>query len=175
MKRFKIVCIILMCLLSSHSVISCHHAADERPCEDKTFSFHGIPRPNSFVSDHDSILTIAQYKSLNQECKRIKEEIDVSLINLILKSAGVKNFKKEFADSLFNVWGIGDSITNRGMLIAISIEERQIAIVTGLGLENEYPDSLCAEIIQDMIPYCQEEEYYNALSIGTNDIRRGAK
>lgn len=172
MRRINILYFIIFGLLSINSFVCCRQEANERIGQDNAILFHGIPRPESFISDHDSILTVVQYDSLNRECRRLKEEINVSLVNLIVKKVGVDNFKKEFADSLFNVWGIGDSITNRGILIALSIDDRRIAIVTGLGLETDCPDSICLEIIQDMIPYCQEGQYFNALAEGTNDIKK---
>lgn len=172
MRRFKIPGIIIFVLLVLCGFISCRHTTNENISHDKTLSFHGIPRPDSFVSDSDSILTFFQYDYLNEASMELKRDANVSLVNLIVKKSGVENFKKEFADSIFNIWGIGDSITNRGLLIAISIDDRSLAIVIGLGLEQECSDSLCEEIIQDMIPYCREGEYYKALEVGTTEIKK---
>ena len=172
MRRLYTFCILQLIICFFCSISSCNSSYKDTISNEKELSFHGIPRPDSFVSDHDSILTVSQYDSLNVASIELLKDYNVSLITLLVNKSGVDNFKEEFADSIFNFWGIGDSDTNRGLLFAISIADRNIAIVTGLGLETECPDSVCAEIIQDMIPYCKKGEYYNALKVGTNDIKK---
>ena len=82
---------------------------------------------------------------------------------------------REFANELFNTWGIGDKETNRGLLIQLVTREdlREITFETGYGLEGELPDGLCMLIQKRrMIPPMKEGRYGEGLLAGLEEVRK---
>jgi len=82
---------------------------------------------------------------------------------------------REFANELFNTWGIGDKETNRGLLIQLVTREdlREITFETGYGLEGELPDGLCMLIQKRrMIPPMKEGRYGEGLRAGLEEVRK---
>ncbi len=53
----------------------------------------------------------------------------------------------EYATELARRWGVGDKEKNNGILVALSVDEREIFIAVGYGLEGALPDSKTGRII----------------------------
>lgn len=66
----------------------------------------------------------------------------------------------DYATELFTRWGIGKKDRDNGVLVLVSINDRQAAIRTGYGAEGVLPDALCWGIIRnDMLPHFKEGDY----------------
>ena len=66
----------------------------------------------------------------------------------------------DFATRLFSDWRIGKNDRDSGVLMLISIGDRQAVIRTGYGAEGVLPDVVCARIIRnEMRPRFREGDY----------------
>ncbi len=66
----------------------------------------------------------------------------------------------EYATELFTSWGIGKKDRDNGVLVLISVGDREAVIRTGYGAEGILPDALCWGIIRnDMAPRFKEGDY----------------
>lgn len=78
---------------------------------------------------------------------------------------------REYANRLFQKWGIGSREYDNGLLILIVPEEREIWIEVGYGLEGALPDSKVGNIIENSIlPYFKEDNYSEGILLGFNEI-----
>lgn len=107
-------------------------------------------KPIGYVNDFAGILTEAdkaRIKTLITETeKKTSAEIAVVTINS-LEGANLE----EFANEIFNTWGIGKKGKDNGALILVAKNERKIRIETGYGLEPILPDGKCGEIIRNVL------------------------
>lgn len=89
-------------------------------------------------------------------------------MSLIINNSYSKDFKS-FNDSVFNSWGIGDSILNNGVLLGIDVENKQIAVSIGSGISEPYVNfKPFWEIVVDSINInCKRGDYFNALKNGS--------
>ena len=55
----------------------------------------------------------------------------------------------DYANRLFKQWGVGQASTDNGVLVVIAIDDRDMAIEVGYGLEGVLPDGLAGQIIRD--------------------------
>ncbi len=79
-----------------------------------------------------------------------------------------------YATSLFEKWKIGSREYDNGMLILVALEERQLWIEVGYGLEGQFPDTKVKRIIDNYIlPYFSEGEYSKGILAGFNQILLG--
>ncbi|GMH38633.1 hypothetical protein BSKO_06517 [Bryopsis sp. KO-2023] len=81
--------------------------------------------------------------------------------NIDSKAAATK-----FAKDLLNKWGVGHSECNDGVLVAMMIENRKIAIATGAGARHLHT----RKIIAEMKPYLRTNQYEAAIKRGVYDI-----
>jgi uncharacterized protein len=66
--------------------------------------------------------------------------------------------------------GIGQRGKDNGVLVLLTVGERQVRITTGYGLEKTIPDQLATEIVQSMVPALAHGDYGGGLSVGVARI-----
>jgi len=70
------------------------------------------------------------------------------------------NTPSDYANRLYQAWGIGKKGEDKGVLIFLAAKERQVRIETGYGVEGIIPDGLAGEILDRFaIPYFKQGDY----------------
>lgn len=132
-------------------------------------------KPAGFVNDFAGILDLAQKASLETKINSFNastsNEISVVIINS-LDGDTIENY----ANKLFADWGIGKDKKDNGVLLLVSMGDRQMRIEPGYGLEGALPDITCRQIItQTMRPAFQAGDYYKGVDGAVNDIISATK
>ncbi len=77
----------------------------------------------------------------------------------------------DFANRLFNQWGIGKKGKDNGLLLLAAIEDRKIKIEVGYGLEGTLPDAKTGRILDEhVIPRFKEQQYAAGLLAGSTAL-----
>ena len=130
-----------------------------------------------FVSDPNDSIDEADEAALNQRIGYLRDSLDVEIAVVVLPAIDGDTYgsAREFANELFNTWGIGKKETDRGLLILLITNEdnREITFEVGYGLEGELTDGLC-KLIQKrrMIPPMKEGRYGEGLLAGVEEVRK---
>ena len=130
-----------------------------------------------FVSDPPDAINAADEAALNSRIARLRDSlgVEIAIVVIPMYDASVYGSAREFANELFNTWGIGDKETNRGLLIQLITYKRQreITFETGYGLEGELTDGLC-KLIQErrMIPIMKDGRYGEGLLAGLEEVSK---
>ena len=127
------------------------------------------PRPSQFVSDYAQVLTSPQAQQLEAVITELEQktsaEVSVVTVNS-LDGADIESFAME----LFKKWGIGKKDKNNGVLILVALQDREVRIEVGYGLEGILPDGKCGSIIREvMTPAFKNGDYAQGLGAGTMD------
>jgi uncharacterized protein len=78
---------------------------------------------------------------------------------------------EEYANKLFQAWGIGKKGKDNGVLVLVAPVERRIRIEVGYGLEPILPDGLAGEIIRvNFTPAFKSGNYALGITQGTRRI-----
>ena len=130
-----------------------------------------------FVSDPADAINKADEAALNQRIGHLRDSLDVEIAVVVLPAIDGDTYgsAREFANELFNTWGIGKKETNRGLLILLitNKDNREITFEVGYGLEGQLTDGLC-KLIQKrrMIPPMEEGRYGEGLLAGVEEVRK---
>ena len=130
-----------------------------------------------FVSDPNDSIDEADEAVLNQRIGYLRDSLDVEIAVVVLPAIDGDKYgsARDFANELFNTWGIGKKETDRGLLILLITNEdnREITFEVGYGLEGELTDGLC-KLIQKrrMIPPMKEGRYGEGLLAGVEEVRK---
>ncbi len=130
-----------------------------------------------FVSDPNDSIDEADEAALNQRIGYLRDSLDVEIAVVVLPAIDGDTYgsAREFANELFNTWGIGKKETDRGLLILLITNEdnREITFEVGYGLEGQLTDGLC-KLIQKrrMIPPMKEGRYGEGLLAGVEEVRK---
>jgi uncharacterized protein len=126
-----------------------------------------FPKPKGPVNDFANVIP-ADYE---QKLKAITTELDqktgTAVVVVTMPDIGGAEYN-DYANRLYSAWGIGKKGEDKGVLIFVTVKERNMRIETGYGVEGILPDGLVGEIRDRyMIPYLKENKYGEGLLNGT--------
>ena len=132
------------------------------------------PIPATLVTDVAGVLSPEQKQALENKLVAIDDSSSNQIAVVILPSLDGYP-KEEYATKLFRDWGIGNKKTNNGILLLIAINDRQIRIEVGYGLEGAIPDITALNIIDnDIKPAFKAGNYYEGIDQATDNIAKAA-
>jgi uncharacterized protein len=130
--------------------------------------------PPTLVTDAAGVLTAEQKQALENKLVAIDDSSSNQIAVVIISSLDGYP-KEEYATKLFREWGIGNTKTNNGVLLLIAVQDRQIRIEVGYGLEGAIPDITALNIIDnDIKPAFKAGNYYEGIDLATDNIAKAA-
>ena len=126
--------------------------------------------PTGYVNDFVGVLSrpvVGQLENLAVELKqKTGAEIAVAIVPS-LEGDSIENYTNLLAEK----WGVGDQ-EDRGVLLLLAIEDRQLRVEVGYGIEPILPDGRAGEVRDNMTPALREGDYDAAVSAGFFEIAR---
>lgn len=137
----------MVCLALSIAAIMAVEAAVYTP--------RGVPDTHradrrQFVSNPDGILSAQAVDRLNTVMGGMRERLTVEPMVVAVDDIDDPSYANEFATDLFELWGMGKSDKDNGLLVLIVKNRNEIVIRTGYGLEGALPDISCGRIIREV-------------------------
>jgi uncharacterized protein len=131
------------------------------------------PNPATLVTDLAGVLSAEQKQALENKLVAIDDSSSNQIAVVIIPSLDGYP-KEEYATKLFRDWGIGGK-KNNGILLLIAINDREIKIEVGYGLEGAIPDITALNIIDnDIKPAFKAGNYYEGIDQATDNIAKAA-
>lgn len=121
---------------------------------------------NSPIIDEAGILTNNEKTYLENQLRKIYDDKLAQMAVVIVSTTdGMEIF--DYALATAQRWGLGDKDTDDGILMLIAINDRNIFIVTGYGVEGVLPDAALKRIIrEDITPAFKNGQYAQGISMG---------
>lgn len=130
-----------------------------------------IPESIGRINDYEGILTSKEIRSLNNFLMKYEIKTSRQVAILTIERVPQGHTMKDFALTVANTWGIGQSDSNNGLLIVVSKNSREARIATGLGTARVLTDDVCKDILDNtMIPEFKKDQYYKGLMNGLKKI-----
>lgn len=132
------------------------------------------PNPPRLVNDYAEVLSPDQEAQLEQKLVAYDDSTSNQIAIVTVKT--LEGYPiEEYALKLFRDWQIGNKATNNGALILAVIDDRQIRIEVGYGLEGAIPDITANQIIRnDITPAFRGGDYYDGFDKATESIIKAA-
>ncbi len=131
-----------------------------------SIAFAALPKPVGFVNDFAQVIDRRTQEELNAISEKLKDNqgIEVAVVTVVSTQPETP---KQYATKLFNEWGIGGP-EDSGLLILLAVEDREIQVEVGYGLEGVLPDGKVGGILDDfVIPHFVKGDYSKGLLEGT--------
>jgi len=127
------------------------------------YTIETVPNPKDtdggWVSNPDNLLSNEDVYAINQLITDIENKTTAQIAVVVLKSIG-DQVPKDFANRLFNHWGIGQKDKNNGLLLLVVMEPKRWEFETGYGLEGPLPDVTLFRIGEQVIvPHFKEGDF----------------
>jgi len=128
-------------------------------------------QPINYLSDYAGIIPDKDEARINYLIRHYKKVTGVEMAVLTIPTLGDEIDLEDYAQVLFDKWGIGEAGVNNGILILISSEDEILRVQPGYGLEEFLPDMTCREIEDNiMVPLCQKDEWEPAVTGAISSI-----
>jgi TonB family protein len=129
---------------------------DAKPNSIDEYKFQG------YVNDFAGVINSEDKSQLDLICKDLDQKKEIQMALVTIESLDGQPIK-DFAAQLGNLWGVGHKGGNRGLLILLSVKDRQYRIAVGLGLESALTDEEADRLAREMVPMLQKGDYGKAL------------
>lgn len=108
----------------------------------------GYPTPTDyfFVNDFAGIIDDSEEANMVSAAAALEKATTAQVVVVTVDSLGGEEISS-YALELGREWGIGSEETDNGIVILLSVEDREIYIAVGYGLEGALPDSKTGRII----------------------------
>ncbi len=142
----------------------------------KVYAPQDVPNPHAislsdYVANPDNILSESAVAQINHLSAGLDKRAEVELVVVAVDDMASETMAADFAQSLFNAWGIGKSGKNTGVLILLVRNSRDIRIHTGGGMEGVLPDGVCSDIVQNtMIPLLRNGDWDDGILAGVKAV-----
>jgi len=138
-----------------------------------------FPKPKGAINDYAEVIAPQYARPMDLLAREVLQKTGTSIVVVTLKSIG-DNDPADYANRLYEAWGIGKKGEDKGVLILLAVEERKVRIETGYGVEGILPDGLVGEILDTyVVPYLKKGNYNkglsNALAVVSSVIAKDAE
>jgi len=126
--------------------------------------------PPKLVNDYAAVLSTTEVAALEQKLVAFNDSSSTQIAIVTIKSLEGNDIA-DYAFKLGQKWGIGQKGKDNGILILVAPNDRKVFIATGYGAEEYVTDAMSRRIIENKFkPYFKNNDYYQGLDEGTNDI-----
>ncbi|GAA4037330.1 hypothetical protein GCM10022409_22850 [Hymenobacter glaciei] len=135
------------------------------------------PRPNPprLVNDLAGLMQPGEAETLERKLVAYNDSTSSQIAVVTVANLDGEDIA-DYAQKLYESWGIGRKGKNNGILILVAQQEHQARIQTGYGLEGAVPDAMAKRIISNtLVPAFRENQYYAGLDRGTDQLIALAK
>ena len=135
------------------------------------------PRPNPprLVNDLAGLLQPGEADQLERKLVSYNDSTSSQIAVVIVPTLDGNDIA-DYAQKLYESWGIGRKGKNNGILILVAQQEHTARIQTGYGLEGAVPDAIAKRIISNtLVPAFRQNQYYAGLDRATDQLIALAK
>jgi uncharacterized protein len=137
------------------------------------------PAPRGAVNDFANVIDSANAARMENLAREVLQKTGTAVVVATVDTVGENEDYSFYANGLYKAWGIGEKGEDKGVLIFLTVKERQVRIETGYGVEGILPDGLVGEILDKyVVPLLKEGNYgkalYNAMYACSTYIARDA-
>ena len=129
------------------------------------------PAPDHYFNDYARVVNTATADQLNGLLENFERttgnQVRVAIYPKMQSDSSIDDYTVRVARS----WGIGQKTRNNGVILFVFIQDRQMFVQVGYGLEGVLPDALCKQITEyEIKPRFKAGDYAGGLTAGVNAI-----
>jgi uncharacterized protein len=128
-----------------------------------------FPPQDGYITDAANIISETKEQELEAQLTQLDttKGIQIALVTV----TNLKDYPiRDYALELGRKWGVGIKDADSGIVFLASIEDREMTIEVGYGLEGALTDIETNYIIQNLTQYFQAQNYDNAFQVAANEI-----
>lgn len=134
-----------------------------------------VPKLNRRVTDLAGILSPSEEARLEENLMAFEDETSNQIAVLIINSLDGESIE-QYSIQVVDQWQLGTAQKDNGVLLLIAVQDRQVRIEVGYGLEGVLTDLISFQIIRNVIaPQFRNGNYYAGIDQGLRAIMMTTK
>jgi uncharacterized protein len=129
-----------------------------------------LPKPTDYVSDFAHVLSPDAIARIDSLCLQLDHSAANSQIAVVTVHSLEGQDAASYSDDLETKWKMGRKGSDRGVLILLSIQDRQRRIEVGYGLEGILNDAKLGDIGRAMVPDLRAGDYDGAVTLAVGSV-----
>ncbi len=128
--------------------------------------FQQFPEHHGAINDFAGVLSPGVVQSMERIAIELEQKTGAAVVVVTMETIGDED-DTDYANRLYEAWGIGQKGIDRGVLILDVVDIRRIRLEIGYGLEGIIPDGRAGDIRDRyMTPFLRNDAYDNGLGQG---------
>jgi uncharacterized protein len=124
-------------------------------------------KPDRYFNDYAGVVDPATASALNEELAQFERDTSTQIVVAIYRTMQSESSVDDYTQRIAQTWGVGQKGRNNGAVLFVFVENRQMFIQTGYGLEGALPDATCFDITHNVIaPFFKKGDYTGGLKAG---------
>lgn len=131
-----------------------------------------VPPLRGHVTDLTRTLTAEQAARLERELTTFEAQKGAQLAVLIIPTTKPESIE-EYGIRVADAWKVGRKGIDDGAILLVALEDRELRIEVGYGLEGVIPDAIAKRVVAEVIvPFFKQGDYYGGIHAGVTRLMR---
>ncbi|MDR3247926.1 MAG: TPM domain-containing protein [Treponema sp.] len=140
-------------------------------CSFSLLAADDFPASKGTVSDFAGVMESGDVRFIESLATALEQKTGAELMVVTVQTFAPYGSIEDYAVNLFNAWGIGQAGQDNGVLLILAVEDREVKIETGYGLEGAIPDSMAGRILDNaVLPLFKDNHFSGGLVQGAQAI-----
>ena len=118
--------------------------------------------PQGYVNDFAGVLNATTVEGLTRLSTEVDQKAKAQIAVVTVKTLEGDTVE-DFANHLFQKWGVGPKGTDRGVMVLLATDDHKYWTEVGYGLEPILPDGKVGGFGRDMVPLLRQGDYNGAV------------
>jgi len=134
------------------------------------------PKPDRYFNDYAAVVDRATASELNEQLAQFERDTSTQILVAIYRTMQSESSVSDYTQRIAQTWGVGQKERNNGAVLFVFVENRQMFIQTGYGVEGALPDAICFDITHNVIaPFFKKGDYTSGLKAGVTAMMQAVR
>ena len=130
------------------------------------------PKPATWFTDAANVVNSSDAEALNNKLRAFEQQSGIRFIVYVFPTLG-DEAPEDFTIRCAEQWTVWRAKEDRGLILAVFVQERKVRIDTSYPLEPDITDAFSSQVIRnDIAPRFKEQDYAGGLNAGIDAIAK---
>jgi uncharacterized protein len=134
------------------------------------------PKPAGYFNDYANVIDRGAALDFNEQLAQFERETSTQIVVAIYQTMESESSVADYTQRVAQTWGVGQKGHNNGAVLFVFLQNHQMFIQTGYGLEGALPDAICFDITHNVIaPHFKQGDYTAGLKDGITAMMQAVR
>lgn len=133
-------------------------------------------KPADYFNDYAHVVPASTERQLNDRLRQFERDTSNQIVVAVYPKMDSDSSIADYCQRIFQSWKVGQAKLNNGAILFVFVQDHQMRIQTGYGLEGALPDILCKQIIEnEIVPRFKVRDFGGGLSAGVEAMMKATR